>query len=328
MSAPLRPGPRVLRLPRPRLRPLPLPARRADRQSTEAGFTLVEVALTCCVLAIVLAAVLPVSSMILRVGTDVQNSYSSVDQLVLSSEVVTRYVHEAVANASGGSPFVSANSNAVVFYADLGNANGPVQVNAQVVTVGGVRTFKVILTPPTAGTCPTSAAPNGTCAYGASTDGIVLVNYLSNGTGGNPVFTYTLQGGSTCAGPPPGTGGTTLNGTLSSGVAYTSLPVQALTTAVASGDPVVIGTGTTTQTVTASAAAAVGATTIAVTSFTANAAYAAGTSVFDSACSASQVSQISAVALNVQSTKNPGGQPAGYQSLAYLLSPAYNVAVG
>jgi len=320
-----RPGPR----PVPgRSRPLRARPGAAARACAEAGFTLIEVVLTCSVLLIVLVAALPVAAMILRIGADVQNTYSSVDQLVLASEVVTRYLHEAVANAPGGSPFVSANSNGAVFYANLGDPNGPVRVSAQVATTGGVRTFKVILTPAIAGTCPTAASPNGTCAYGASPDGMVLVNYLSNGTGGSPVFTYTLQGGSTCAGPPPGTGGTTLSGALASGVAYTSLSVQALTSAVASGDPIVIGTGATAQTVTASGAAGVGATSIPVTSFTANAAYGLGTSVSDSSCSATQLSQISAVALNVQATRNPGGQPTGYQSLAYLLSPTYNVAVG
>jgi hypothetical protein len=34
------------------------------------------------------------------------------------------------------------------------------------------------------------------------------------------------------------------------------------------------------------------------------------------------------VSLNLQATKNPAGQPTGYQSLAYLLSPTYNASVG
>ena len=121
-------------------------------RGAEDGFTLVETALTCLVLAVVLTTALPVASAMLRVGTGVQNTYNSVDQLVLASEVVTRYVHEAVANAAGGSPFVSATANAAVFYANLGNANGPVRVNAQVVTgANGIRSFKVVLTPPVAG---------------------------------------------------------------------------------------------------------------------------------------------------------------------------------
>jgi len=37
---------------------------------------------------------------------------------------------------------------------------------------------------------------------------------------------------------------------------------------------------------------------------------------------------VSAVGLNLQATKNPGGQPAGYLSMAYLLSPSYTATVG
>jgi hypothetical protein len=65
-----------------------------------------------------------------------------------------------------------------------------------------------------------------------------------------------------------------------------------------------------------------------VTSFVANAAYPVNTQVFDNVCTPTQVSQITAVAINVQATKVPGGQPTGYQTLAYLFSPSYNAAVG
>ena len=49
------------------------------------------------------------------------------------------------------------------------------------------------------------------CTYGASTQSFLLINYLTNGTGGSPVFTYTLQGGEVCAGPPPGSATTTVS---------------------------------------------------------------------------------------------------------------------
>jgi hypothetical protein len=73
--------------------------------------------------------------------------------------------------------------------------------------------------------------------------------------------------------------GTQLTASLTSGTAYTSITVQALTVPVASGAILIIGTGATTQAVTSSAAAAIGATAISVNSFTANAAYALGTTV-------------------------------------------------
>lgn len=81
---------------------------------------------------------------------------------------------------------------------------------------------------------------------------------------------------------PPGlvnVASTTLSSALVSGTAYTSLSVATLTGMIYSGETITIGTGGTTQTVTASASALPGATTISVTSFTANAAYASGTAV-------------------------------------------------
>ena len=90
-----------------------------------------------------------------------------------------------------------------------------------------------------------------------------------------------------------------------------------------------VGTGSSSQTFTAaSPGAAAGATTIPVTSAAANATYGSGTEVYDSSCSSTQLSQITAVSLSLQATKTPGGQPTGYQSLAYLLSPTYNTSVG
>ncbi|HLN43358.1 MAG TPA: hypothetical protein VK215_12945, partial [Acidimicrobiales bacterium] len=68
--------------------------------------------------------------------------------------------------------------------------------------------------------------------------------------------------------------------------------------------------------------------TIPVNTVAANATYNANTEVYDSSCSNTQLSQITAVSLNLQATKTPGGQPTGYQSQAYLLSPTYNTSVG
>jgi hypothetical protein len=65
-----------------------------------------------------------------------------------------------------------------------------------------------------------------------------------------------------------------------------------------------------------------------VTSFKASSNFGIGTTVLDSVCTSTQVSEIEAVSLNLQATKQPGGQPTGYQTMAYMLSPAYNAAVG
>lgn len=71
----------------------------------------------------------------------------------------------------------------------------------------------------------------------------------------------------------------TLTAALVSATQYTALAVVALTAPVDAGDDILIGSGGTTQIVTASAYAAIGATSIAVTQFTANAAYAIGVAV-------------------------------------------------
>ncbi len=298
----------------------------------DGGYTLIETALTCLVISIVLAAAFPVVPVFFRESTAIQNTYNSVDQLVLASEVVTRYIHEAVdpSPVAPVSPFASASANATTFYANTGNPKGPQKIVVQVQTSPTQRSFLMDLYTPTAGTCPTTMVSVATCTYTASTQSILLINFLTNGTGGVPVFTYTLQGGGTCGGPPPATVGTKLNSALTSGQNYSSLSVASVTAAITSGDTLVIGTGANTQVVTATSSQAVSgsAKTISVTSFTANANYATNTSVYDNTCSATQITQIVAVALNLAATKMPGGQPTGYQSLAYLFSPAFNPAVG
>jgi len=139
-----------------------------------------------------------------------------------------------------------------------------------------------------------------------------------------PINTSVYDGATTTV---PNTTPTTLKTTASSGA--TSLSVPSLTSAITSGDTIVVGTGTSAQTVTATSgvSATVGSTTIPISPALTTTAP-ANTEVYDSSCSTTQVSEIEAVALNLQATKNPGGQPTGYQSLAYFLSPNYSASVG
>lgn len=74
-------------------------------------------------------------------------------------------------------------------------------------------------------------------------------------------------------------GVTSLTTALVSGTSYTTLAVAALTAPVYIGDSVLVGSGATTQVVTARTGAVIGATSIDVDSFAANAAYAVGVSV-------------------------------------------------
>jgi type II secretory pathway pseudopilin PulG len=390
--------PRALRLLVDKLRDA-----KSRTEPDQGGYTLVETLLTVLVVSIVLAAAFPVLPVFFRESNIVQNTYQSVDQLVLASEVVTRYVHEAVSPSSSTNPFLTANANNVTFYANTGKATGPEKVVMQVATTGSVRTFQVNLYVANANTCPMTGSSGSACVFGASTQSFLLINFLTNGTAGSPVFTYNLQGGEVCGGPPPGsatttmssaavTGATTLqvaqphgaisvgdtifigsgptaqtvtataasasnatsitvsaltaaaaNGssiydsslttvpnspptTVSTTSSGTTLKVNALKSAVATGDTIAVGTGATAQTVTASANYSVGTTTMTVSALSGS--VTAGSSVYDSTCSATQLGQIGGVALNLQATKNPGGQPTGYQSLAYLFSPAYNASVG
>jgi prepilin-type N-terminal cleavage/methylation domain-containing protein len=386
-------------------------APRVARPRPEDGFTLIETAMVCVIMAIVMAIALPTVPLFFGEETSVQNTFGAVDQLVLASETVTRFVHEAVDASPNApaTPFVSASGNAVTFTTNTGKSSGPEKDVVNVSNVaGGTRKFGMSLIPAATGSCPPGG---GGCNYAGSATDVVLINFLTNGTAGSPVFSYLLQGGEVCAGAPPGAPTTTTTSTITNGNTYSTLHVSALTKAVAVNDTIFIGAGPTAQSVTATAAAGVNATTISVTTFTASSTFNSGTSVYDSAqtsvpgtlptalsqiassgtttlhvsslpsavaqndvivvgtgasaqtvtaaaaaaasanpttisvsalpntaasgssvydssCSATQLTQITAVSLNLQATKNPGGQPTGYQSLAYLLSPTYNAGVG
>ena len=101
-------------------------------------------------------------------------------------------------------------------------------------------------------------------------------------TGGASVTTYPDRYGCVFAELIPLT--TSLTTALTSGVATgTTLHVNPLPATVASGDSIVVGGGGSTQTFTTTAGSAFGATTLTVTSQTANANYPVGTSVSDTA---------------------------------------------
>lgn len=95
-----------------------------------------------------------------------------------------------------------------------------------------------------------------------------------------------ITGGGTIYGYPllhiinkTSTGSTTLTTARNSGTGYTTLPVAATSFSASVGDVLQLNNGTTTQNVTVGTGFSVGATTITVTSFTANATYAIGATV-------------------------------------------------
>jgi len=117
----------------------------------------------------------------------------------------------------------------------------------------------------------------------------------------------------------------TLTAALVSGTAYTSLSVTALPFAVAVNDNLVIGMGATIQTVVVSTAAASGATSIAVTSFTANAAYAVGSPVTDTTTPSSN-GGVWTVTRGVEGTA-PLAHAANWTAVIVLTSAALKSAI-
>ncbi len=117
-----------------------------------------------------------------------------------------------------------------------------------------------------------------------STDTSASVNSTLTGNGAQAFLTTTAPVNAatmslTLAGGGLVAPNATLSTALVSGTAYTSLAVTALTAAIAANAPVVVATAGSCQVFTASAAAAIGATSIAVTSLAANAAYPVGSTV-------------------------------------------------
>ena len=87
---------------------------------------MIETALVVLVMSIVLAVVLPTVTVFFSEQTTIQNTFGAVDQLVLASETVTRFVHEAVDASPNppATPFVTASANAVTFTTNDGRADG------------------------------------------------------------------------------------------------------------------------------------------------------------------------------------------------------------
>ena len=157
-----------------------------------------------------------------------------------------------------------------------GGTNTPLGTTAGITTVSATGAA-LDLAGFTLGTAePLTLNGSGINSTGALTNSGVAASYsgpimlASASTIGSTNGALTITGGITPA------AATTLTSVLASGTAYTSLAVNALPAAVANGQLITIGSGATTQTVVTSSAASAGATSITVTSFTANANYAIG----------------------------------------------------
>jgi prepilin-type N-terminal cleavage/methylation domain-containing protein len=172
----------------------------AVRNRGEEGFTLIEMALTVTIMAVVFAMTTPVVMMYFDLNGDVQTTYTAVNQVILASEEITQYMHEAVAPCPSGStatgcstvPFGASTQSSLTFYVNTNNANGPSEV---VIAISG-STMTVNIYAPTASTCPFNGSTTTACTYTGSPHLLTTVTGLSNLI----PFTYLPTTGSTCDG--------------------------------------------------------------------------------------------------------------------------------
>ncbi len=206
--------------------------RHADRRS-DAGMTLVEVLVAMFTLLLLLTAAVVTLSAFLSAGTQITARFAQVDQVLPTTATIQRLVRSEVQPAPGQNPANTQyptpipgfgvavplagttapyNANDMVnplnnqltltgignfslsFYANVGNANGPALIVAQLANSN----FTVTQTIPTANTCPTVTGSTNLCQYSAShTQTIVTIPNVVNGTDPTvaatykPVFTYT-----------------------------------------------------------------------------------------------------------------------------------------
>lgn len=205
---------------------LPLTAERLAGR--EGGYTLVEMAVTVAIMGVVLAITGPVVAMFYNQSTDVQQTYGASNEVILASESLTQYLHDAVIPGQvtpcpgssspctptqpyysnlPSSPTTSACtpggseqpcSTLLTFYANTGNSAGPAQV---VFSVSGT-TLTGTITQPNAGTCPVTGTTGVTCTYSSSKSRpLVKVQNLILCSGSTTTacpLSYLVNGGSSC----------------------------------------------------------------------------------------------------------------------------------
>jgi len=186
--------------------------------SRQDGMSLVEVMVTLLILSIVLAITTPAVTMFFDVNGDVQNTYLSLNQVTLASEVVTQYLHEAIAPCPATNP-TNGNANtetgcslyafsstptpsysSLTFYADDNAALGPEKI---VLSTTG-KTFTAVTYQPT-GSCPFNSSVTTMCTYSTTAHLLTTVSSLTNASvtavpttssGTWPILSYDTTAGS------------------------------------------------------------------------------------------------------------------------------------
>jgi prepilin-type N-terminal cleavage/methylation domain-containing protein len=173
------------------------------RSSEEGGYTLVEVMLVIAMLSLVLAITVPVVSMFYDTTDDVQQTYAASNQVLLASESLSQYLHEAIPPCPTGSstcttttPFLSPTASSLTFYAYTGNSNGPAQI---VISTSGT-TMSANMTQPVSG-CPFNGSTSTACSYTGGTQR--LVAQVQNLTS-TSILSYLTTSGASCPGSTTG----------------------------------------------------------------------------------------------------------------------------
>ena len=116
------------------------------------------------------------------------NSFTAISQGQLLVEVLGKDIRAAVALTPTSSPFTLADSNHMTFYSNLGNANGPTELNIYLTPTNGSNSIEGDATQADSG-----SAPNWT--YGGQSEAQFTGKYV-NTTGGPVLAYYDINGNS------------------------------------------------------------------------------------------------------------------------------------
>jgi prepilin-type N-terminal cleavage/methylation domain-containing protein len=101
--------------------------------SRDGGFTLIELSVVLLILSILTPMIYGVLNWVQKDAVSVGSRDIATGQLQVIGEALSRQIHAAAIPAGISSAFVSATANTLVFYAALGNANGPTELAIQAV---------------------------------------------------------------------------------------------------------------------------------------------------------------------------------------------------
>jgi type II secretory pathway pseudopilin PulG len=170
--------------------------RRRLRDRTEDGFSLVDILLACSLMTVVLVITTPVVTAFYDVNQNEQQTYTNENSIILASEKLTQYIHEAVppcpTPGQSGCPtsaFTTTTGTSLTFYANTNSSIGPSKV---VVTISGSALSAVLYK--ATGSCPFNGSTSTTCAFSSSSQNIAVIPNLSN----TSPFYYVTSSTGTC----------------------------------------------------------------------------------------------------------------------------------